>query len=77
MPDDVAGEPTSERHDGPTPNGGAYSVANFLDGERRPCPKADAVYIEILEYDESDNNVGRTWLEAAQGEQPPDAERPQ
>jgi hypothetical protein len=73
MPDELPAEPTSERHDGPTPNGGAYAIANFLDGERNPTTKANATYIEILEYDGSDNNVGRTWLEAGRDEQPPDA----
>jgi hypothetical protein len=71
-------EGTSEEQVGPTPNGGVRSVANFLDGERNPTTKANAVYMEILEYDEADKNVGRTWMEAGRDEQPPDApSRPQ
>lgn len=58
---------TSERHDGPTPNGGAYSVANFLDAERKPCPKDRAKFIEIMEYDANDEVVARTWLETDAG----------
>jgi hypothetical protein len=53
---------TSERRDGPTPNGGVYSVANFLDAEGKPCPKAEAIGMEILEYDADDRCVGRTYL---------------
>ncbi len=57
MPDE-----TSERHDGPTPNGGTHSVANWLDAERKPCPKDRAVHAEIIEYDADDEQVARTWL---------------
>jgi hypothetical protein len=63
MTDDHAGGPTSERIDGPTPGGGTYVIAHFLDAERRPCPKAQARYAEVYEYDASGVNVGRTWLE--------------
>ncbi len=58
----MSGEQTSERVDGATPNGGVYAVANFLDGDRSPTSKAGAVFVEILEFDEDDENVGRTWL---------------
>lgn len=61
---------TSERVDGPTPNGGVRSVANFLDAEGRPCPKAEAVGMEIMEYDADDQVVGRTYL-AKQTDGPP------
>ncbi len=33
---------TFERIDGPTPNGGAYVVANFLDADGKPTTKAKA-----------------------------------
>lgn len=58
----------SERTDGPTPAGGAYAVANFLDADMKPCPKAEAVHIEILEYDQDGQNIARTWLERPSSE---------
>jgi hypothetical protein len=63
MADDV----TSERIDAPTPNGGAYSVANFRDKDGAPCPKVDAVGVEILEFDAEDQCVGRTYLDRGAG----------
>ena len=54
-------DPTSERHDGPTPNGGVYSIAHFLkDG--KPVPKADATAMEIIEFDADGRQVHRTYL---------------
>lgn len=64
----MAGE-TEERIDGPTPNGGTYSVAYFRDAEGNRCGKAEAASTEILEYDADDQCVGRTYMERA-GEQP-------
>ena len=58
----------SERTEGPTPNGGIRSVANFLDAEMRPCLKAEAVHIEILEHDKDGVNIARTWLERPKDE---------
>lgn len=52
---------TSERIAGPTPNGGAYSVANYLDADRNPCPKSEAALIEILEFDEDGDSIFQTW----------------
>jgi hypothetical protein len=70
----VAETQTSERVDRPTPNGGAYSVANFLDSQGRPCPKAQAVGMEIMEFDAADQCVGRTYLaQTDNGPPAPDA----
>lgn len=65
MPADV----TSERIDGPTPAGGAYAAANFLDAEMTPCSKDKAAHIEILEFDQAGNNIARTWLERSEPDQ--------
>jgi hypothetical protein len=44
----------AERHDGPTPNGGAYSIAyRHADGS-----------MEIVEFDVSDREIHRTYSEA-------------
>jgi hypothetical protein len=59
---DDGGAETSERVDEPTPNGGVYSIANFMDAGGSPCPKSDAVAMEILEFDGADQCVGRTYL---------------
>lgn len=58
----AADGPTSERIDGPTPNGGAYSVAHFLDAAGRPCPKSRAAAAEVHEFDGSGGPVFRTYL---------------
>jgi hypothetical protein len=47
----------SERVDKPTPNGGDYSIAYFYDKDRQPCSKADAVYIDIVEYTKDGKRV--------------------
>jgi hypothetical protein len=60
MPGDAE---TSERIEGPTPNGGAYSIANFLDAGRAPTTRDRAVFLEIMEYDEDGNMLFRTWME--------------
>lgn len=54
---------TQERTEGPTPHGGAYAVAYFLDESRRPCRKDRARWIEIHECDASGASIFRTWLE--------------
>lgn len=66
MADDKA---TSERIDGPTPSGGTYSVAYFFKGDRVPCAKSEATGVEILEFDEDDQNIARTWLERPKSEE--------
>jgi len=46
---EVVGE-TSERREGPTPNGGAYSIAYFRDERGVPTTKDRARSVEIIEY---------------------------
>jgi hypothetical protein len=52
---------SSERRDGPTPAGGAYSVANFRDTEGNPCPKSEARQVEIIEYRPDGTEIQRTY----------------
>lgn len=50
---DTQADLTQERINKPTPNGGAYSIAYFLDKKRNPVHKELAEYVEILEFDET------------------------
>lgn len=43
-----------ERREGPTPNGGAYSIAYFRDNGD----------MEIVEFDANDREIFRTYLKA-------------
>lgn len=47
---EVVGE-TSERREGPTPNGGAYSIAYYRDERGVPTTRDQARSVEIIEYD--------------------------
>ena len=62
MAADRPGDPTQERSDNPTPNGGAYSIAFFLDDDGEPTSKADSTQWLIVEYDEEDKPVHRTYM---------------
>jgi hypothetical protein len=55
-------EPTSERLDGPTPNGGTYAVAYFRDATGAPAVKSRAASIEIVEYSPDGDEVSRTYM---------------
>ena len=41
---------TSQRREGPTPNGGTYSIAYFRDENGNPTTKDQARIVEIIEY---------------------------
>jgi hypothetical protein len=41
---------TSEKKDGPTPNGGAYSIGYYMNDEGMNVPKDEATQIIIKEY---------------------------
>jgi len=43
-------ERTQERREGPTPNGGAYSLLNFLDATWKPVTRERAAMVEVVEY---------------------------
>jgi hypothetical protein len=53
---------TEERVDGPTPNGGTYSIAYFRDADGNPCPKERSESMEICEFDEKDECIHRTYM---------------
>lgn len=52
----------SQRDDGPTPNGGAYSIAYFSDARGNPCAREDAHSMEIVEFDADGEAVHRTYM---------------
>lgn len=59
----VEADATSARIAGATPNGGVASVAYFLDAAGRPCPRAEAVAVEVHELDDDAASIFRTYLE--------------
>jgi hypothetical protein len=54
---------TQERIDGPTPNGGVYSIAYFSDDDGDPTSKQKATRMEIVEFDREGNQLFRTYME--------------
>jgi hypothetical protein len=52
---------TEERIDGPTPQGGAYSIAYYRDENGELIDKAVASRVEIVEYDSRGNMIWRTY----------------
>jgi hypothetical protein len=55
-------EKTSDRVDGETPNGGAYTILYYQDDQGNPTTKAKATAIEAIEFDAQDNQIFRTYL---------------
>jgi hypothetical protein len=55
------GDATSERTDGPTPNGGAYAVVHWRDADGNPTTKGRAVTAEIHEYAADGREIARTY----------------
>jgi hypothetical protein len=49
-----------ERHEGPTPSGGAYSIASYLDADGNPAAKADAARVLIAEFDANGEQIAET-----------------
>lgn len=52
-----------ESHVHPTPNGGDYSTAYFYDKEGHPCRKADAAYVNIVEFKRGGERVNESYGE--------------
>lgn len=50
-----------ERIEGPTPNGGAYSIAYWRDDNGNPVDREQATKVEIVEYDEAGEQVWRSY----------------
>lgn len=63
----AASDATSRRTEGPTPSGGAYAVAYFRDGGGNPTTEAKARSMEVVEYDEDDQVIARTYMEKGTG----------
>ena len=70
--DEVAGERATEvemqpdalyteREDGLTINGGAYSIAYYYDQDGNPCRKEDASKVNIVEYTENGERLNETY----------------
>jgi hypothetical protein len=55
-------ELTQARREGPTPNGGAYSIAYFLDANWKPVPRERAEVIEVIEFTQEDTFLKSTIL---------------
>lgn len=53
---------TSERVEGPTPNGGVYSIAYFFNSEHKPCSKQEAAEVRVNEYDRDDKEVASSMM---------------
>ena len=51
----------TERVEGPTPHGGAYAIATFLNDKNEAVTKALATRINIVEYDAGGQEIFRTY----------------
>lgn len=60
---DDSPDATQQRNDGPTHNGGVYSIAYFSDSESNPTTKENATRMEIVEFDENGKGIFRTYME--------------
>lgn len=58
MPDSVFWE----RKDGPTPNGGDYSVLYWRDKDGRRSTKQEAVGREVVEFNKKGREIYRTYF---------------
>ncbi|HBF09865.1 MAG: hypothetical protein CMD81_12730 [Gammaproteobacteria bacterium] len=52
---------TTQRVDGPTPMGGKYSIATFLNDKNKPVEKSLATHIRIAEYNEKNKIIATTY----------------
>lgn len=53
---------SSERREGPTPNGGAYSIMYYRDADGTPVEKSEATQAEAIEFNAADEQIFRTYL---------------
>lgn len=51
------------RVDGPTPNGGAYTVITYYDIEHKRVDEEVATHAELVEFDANGEQVLRTYVE--------------
>ena len=52
---------TQTRIEGPTPNGGAYAITYWLDMFGSPVDKSEYARFEIVEYDETGEQIFRSY----------------
>lgn len=52
--------PYTERHDGPTPSGGDYSVAYYYNDDG-PCTKEQATRVNIVEYTKKGKRINEVY----------------
>jgi hypothetical protein len=52
-----------ERIEGPTPRGGAYSIAYYQNTLGNAVPKEQACFVEIVEYSKDGEHIARTYGE--------------
>lgn len=50
----------TERHDVPTPSGGAYFVAYYYN-DNGPCTKPEATRVNIIEYSTDGRRINETY----------------
>lgn len=51
----------TERHDGPTPSGGDYSIAYYYDKDGHPCEKKQAASVNIIEFSKEGIRLNETY----------------
>jgi hypothetical protein len=51
----------TERHDGPTPSGGDYSIAYYSDANHNPCLKEQAKYVNTVEYTQTGERINEVY----------------
>ena len=54
--------PTEQRMDGPTPNGGAYSIIYYQNADGGSTSKDKAQKAEIVEFSSSGKQIFRTYM---------------
>lgn len=56
-----------EKTEGPTPNGGSYSIAYYFNNKMQSIDKEAATRMIIVEYDEKGQRVAETYAIANNG----------
>lgn len=52
---------TQERKNNKTPNGGAYSIAYYMDESGAPTDKKIATHVMFIEFDDEDKEIHRAY----------------
>ena len=56
-----------EVHKGTTPNGGVYSVSYFFDKNSKPCKKAEAKFVNVVEFSKDGNRINEAYTTIGSG----------